>query len=280
MGFHDLKLFNQALLARQAWRLIYYPDSLCARLLKVKYYRQRKLTDTAFPSNASPTWKAIEYGLELLKKGAIWRVANSQSIRIWRDSWIPREYSLKPITRRRRSRVRWVSDLLSPNKECDINLLRENFSAIDVDEILKIQLPAIPMEDVLSWNSKKSGIFSVKSAYKLAYNLRSAEHAATSSNFKKRRIQWSNIWNNDAPPKIKVFAWRLAKEALPTNVNKKNRHMNMIDMCDICGEGSEDAFHAVVDCQHSKNLIQAARKEWSIVAAACITRNDRIRFCP
>ena len=71
MGFHDLKLFNQALLARQAWRLIYYPDSLCARLLKVKYYRQRKLTDTAFPSNALPTWKAIEYGLKLLKEGTI-----------------------------------------------------------------------------------------------------------------------------------------------------------------------------------------------------------------
>jgi len=112
MGFRDLKLFNQALLARQAWRLIYYADSLCARLLKAKYYRQGKLTDTAFPSNATPTWKAIEYRLELLKKGAIWRVANGQSIRIWRDNWIPREYSLKPITRRRRrrSRVRWVSN--------------------------------------------------------------------------------------------------------------------------------------------------------------------------
>ena len=107
----------------------------------------------------------------------------------------------------------------------------------------------------------------------MTYNLRSAEHAATSSNFKKRRIQWSNIWNNDAPPKIKVFAWRLAKEALHTNVNKKNRHMNMIDMCDICGEGSEDAFHAVVDCQHSKNLIQAARKEWSVPDDELLHRN-------
>jgi hypothetical protein len=38
LGFCDMKLFNQALLARQAWRLIQYPDSLCAQLLKAKYY--------------------------------------------------------------------------------------------------------------------------------------------------------------------------------------------------------------------------------------------------
>jgi hypothetical protein len=38
MSFCDMKYFNQALLARQAWRLIQFPDSLCARLLKAKYY--------------------------------------------------------------------------------------------------------------------------------------------------------------------------------------------------------------------------------------------------
>jgi len=38
MGFKDLRLMNQALLARQAWRLVAFHDSLCARALKAKYY--------------------------------------------------------------------------------------------------------------------------------------------------------------------------------------------------------------------------------------------------
>jgi hypothetical protein len=48
MGFRDLHLFNQALLARQAWCLIAYPGSLYARVLKAKYYTNGELTGTAF----------------------------------------------------------------------------------------------------------------------------------------------------------------------------------------------------------------------------------------
>ena len=66
LGFRDFRLFNQALLARQAWRLIAFPNSLCARLLKAKYYPSGRLEDTVFSANPSSTWQAVSYGLELL----------------------------------------------------------------------------------------------------------------------------------------------------------------------------------------------------------------------
>ena len=83
MGFRDMRLFNQALLARQAWRLLEFPNSLCAQVLKAKDYPNDVLTNTVFTGNGSSTWHAIEYGLELLKKGIIWRVGNGASIRAW-----------------------------------------------------------------------------------------------------------------------------------------------------------------------------------------------------
>ena len=111
LGFRDFQVFNQALLAKQAWRLIEYPESLCAKLMKAKYFPNGDLLDTAFPSQ-SPTWKAIMHGLDLLKIGVIWRVADGTKIKIWRHRWVPRMWSLQPIGRKRPCRLKWVSQLI------------------------------------------------------------------------------------------------------------------------------------------------------------------------
>ena len=38
LGFRDIKQFNIAMLGKQGWRLMVTPESLCARVLKGKYY--------------------------------------------------------------------------------------------------------------------------------------------------------------------------------------------------------------------------------------------------
>lgn len=71
MGFEDLKLFNEGQLAKQAWRLLVFPESLCSQLLRAKYFPMSNLMDLAPAGSASQTMRAIEHGLELLKKGVI-----------------------------------------------------------------------------------------------------------------------------------------------------------------------------------------------------------------
>jgi hypothetical protein len=111
LGFRDMHKFNQALLARQSWRLLQFPDSLCARILKVSTMRT-ELVDTVFSGEASPTWRVIEHGLELLKKGIIWRISTGEKVNIWRDPCIPRPPSRRISLKKGRSRARWVSQLM------------------------------------------------------------------------------------------------------------------------------------------------------------------------
>jgi hypothetical protein len=158
-------MFNQSLLARQAWRLIENPESLCAQLLPAKYYPDGNLIDTVFTGNPSSTWRAIEYGLELLKKGVIWRIGNGAKVRIWRDPWIPRKEYFKTISPKRRCRLRWVSELLNPDGTWNVELLNIYFQPIDVECILQIRPSIRNDEDFLAWQPDSRGIFSVKSAH-------------------------------------------------------------------------------------------------------------------
>jgi hypothetical protein len=79
IGFRDLRLFNQALLARQAWQLLQNPDTLCAQVLRAKYYPNGSLLDTVFAGNSSATWQAIVHGLDLLKKASFGVWAREQT---------------------------------------------------------------------------------------------------------------------------------------------------------------------------------------------------------
>ncbi|KAM0896693.1 hypothetical protein ACQ4PT_023020 [Festuca glaucescens] len=102
VGFRDSRLMNQALLARQCWRIIKNPNNLCARLVKSIYYPRGNFLDTVFRQDVSHSWHGIEHGLELIKEGISSRIGNGNNVNIWRDNWLPRDYNLK-VTKDSRS---------------------------------------------------------------------------------------------------------------------------------------------------------------------------------
>jgi ribonuclease HI len=267
LGFRDLKIFNQALLARQAWRLIDRPESLCARVLKAKYFPNGNLFDTAFPVNQSATWKAIVHGLELLKKGICWRVGSGNSIRVWRDPWIPRRWTRRPAGKRRPCQLKWVAQLIDQDRmQWKEEVVRDFFRPHDVEQILNIRLPSRPAEDFMSWLYEKTGVFSVKSAYKLARDLVMEEGAGkqTSSGNQEGRPLWKEFWKLPVPHKVAVFGWRVINNGLATQENKKHNKISLTSTCEVCGMEDETVMHALIRCGHAITLRAAMREVWKL----------------
>ena len=203
--------------------------------MKAKYFPSGLLVDTVFPSNSSPTWQAVAHGLELLKHGILWRVGNGQSIRIWRDRWIPNGGSGKPITVQGRCRLRRVSELLDERGAWRMDLLQQYFNPVDVEQIVKIRTSPRLEEDVLAWEPERNGIFTVRSAYRLALDERLRPSSVAASRAPDgRRAVWAFIWRCPAPPKVRTFTWRLITDCLPTWVNKKRRGLEVSDQCPLC----------------------------------------------
>lgn len=59
MGFRSFKAFNEALLAKQGWRLLTRPDSLVFQCLKAKYFPNSDFLHAIEGYCPSYTWRSI-----------------------------------------------------------------------------------------------------------------------------------------------------------------------------------------------------------------------------
>lgn len=91
MGFRDLKCFNQALLAKQGWRLCQDTSTLLHGVLKARYFKHATFLEALRGFDPSYSWRSIWGAKSLLLEGLKWRVGNGTSIKVWEDAWIPGE---------------------------------------------------------------------------------------------------------------------------------------------------------------------------------------------
>lgn len=88
MGFRSLLAFNKSLLAKQIWRVIQPPNSLLARVLKSKYFKNSDIMQAVLGANPSYVWRSILWSRDLIRGGLCWRVGNGQHIQALTDPWI------------------------------------------------------------------------------------------------------------------------------------------------------------------------------------------------
>lgn len=238
MGFWDLYLFNKAMLARREWRLLQNPESLCAQVLRAKYYPNDIILNCLPRHGISYSWRSILTGLELLKKGIIWRVGDGTSISIWSDPWLPKGDTRRPATPRRASLLTTVSELINPiTGGWDEQLVKDIFWEEDAEVNLSIPIGE-GMQDWLAWHYDSAGRFSVKSTYKLAIQNRGGDEGrdattSASSAMQGSEFEWHKIWQLRVPNKVNMFVRRFTHSSLPVRRNLKRRGVKIETICPV-----------------------------------------------
>ncbi|KAG4159155.1 hypothetical protein ERO13_D02G159050v2, partial [Gossypium hirsutum] len=87
LDFHDLRLFNLALLSRQVWRLTQFKDTSCYKVLSSKYFPNGDIFHPKVVDKPLYTWSSIANVAKALENDFVWLVGDDKSIDICNDNW-------------------------------------------------------------------------------------------------------------------------------------------------------------------------------------------------
>ncbi|XP_013634222.1 PREDICTED: uncharacterized protein LOC106339898 [Brassica oleracea var. oleracea] len=262
MGFRDLEAFNQALLAKQAWKVLSSPQCLLAQVLKSRYFPNSNFLKAKIGDKPSYAWRSLLFGRELLIKDLQKRVGDGNSINVWTDRWIEDEADgygirapwIKNCTFNVNLRARDLIDF--QNRRWNVQALEEVLVPSDIQIIIKNQ-PVTSKEDFWSWKLNKSGAYSVKSGYWLAFREKSKELRSWVEALPSINSLKAQVWKVQAGPKIKIFVWKALSQALPVAELLSERGMKCDERCQLCGFEGESVNHVLFSC----NL---ARQCWAL----------------
>ncbi|XP_074290521.1 uncharacterized protein LOC141617235 [Silene latifolia] len=168
MGFRDFRLFNLALLGKQAWRLITNPTSLWTRIMKARYFPEGEFMNATLGYNPSYTWRNILEARPVLEKGLRGRIGDGMDTYIWKHAWILNSHTGRVISPCGPGNEGMrVGELLSPNGiDWDEEKLNFFFLPFERERIKNIQISPNRPSDIWFWGLEKDGVYTVRSAYR------------------------------------------------------------------------------------------------------------------
>lgn len=165
MIFRCIRDFNVALLGKQAWRLVTFPDKLVSRIFKARYYPSGSFLNATVGSSPSYIWRSVLEAQSLIKAGISCRVGSGKEVDILNTPWLPSisdPYVHSSSEALINQKV--ISLMVTGEKIWDTDLIKDLFDERDADIILSIPLGEED-KDTWYWRREKMGHYSVKSAY-------------------------------------------------------------------------------------------------------------------
>ena len=237
IGIKKFSPMNQALLAKQYWRLINSPQSLLARTFKAKYHPNESLQDHTPKAHHSWVWKNIvPQGDPLLREGK-WLVGDGFDIPLTHPDWSPnlRDSSLLPFLQ-----TGTIGDLINHNsRSWKVDLIRRLYHHPKAVNILQMHISKInDSKDRLMWKYSRDGNYSTKRAYELL-----TEDSLGSQKFQQEMKIWIAIWKAHVPLRITNFVWELLHDSLPTMTTLHSKGISNDDICPLCNAEEETPTH-------------------------------------
>ena len=257
-GFKDLQCFNQALLAKQAWRFLTDSDSLLSQIFKSRYFMYTDFLSATKGTRPSFAWQSILHGRELLKKGLKRVIGNGKQTSVWMDKWLFEGQTRRPVSVQIMVDIKLkVSQLIDPvSRNWNLYMLRDLFPWKDI-QLIRDTRPMISREDSYCWSATNHGLYTVKSGYELS--CRQVHQASFKEAEEQPSINplFQSIWSLFTAPKIKVFLWKVLKGAVAVEDRLRTRGLLIKDGCLMCSEENETLNHILFLCP-------LARQVWAL----------------
>ncbi|CAN6554430.1 unnamed protein product [Malus baccata var. baccata] len=252
LGLRCFTDFNDALLAKQCWRLLSEPNSLWTTVFKARYFPNCSFIDAKRGGRASWAWSSLLVGRDIILEGAHWQIMNGREVRVWVDRWIPSIPLGKPSplgTVQVFRNLRVNSLICNGSGDWEVDFLKPFVVDDEIKAILEIPLGDPTLKDRLVWPFEKKGAYSVKSGYHWALS-RTHVHR----NLHPHRSDmiptqlWKCMWSLKVPPKIRVFMWKSLHAAVATMANLFFRRSSSSPMCILCNSAEESMEHLFLQC--------------------------------
>ncbi|KAK8693770.1 hypothetical protein V6N13_071339 [Hibiscus sabdariffa] len=210
----------------------------------------------------------------LRENGYGWRIGTRHKVNIWNDPWLPKPRDVRIRNCPINIVYTTVSDLIDPySATWKVDTLFDIFDEVQARKICSIPLSKAGHSDVVNWRPDGSGIYFVKSGYRLLCNdMNSSSGIAHPSHVSLLSRFYNEMWVVRVPSMIPIIMWRIINNFVPTYANLQSQRLSMINVFPFCLISSETVEHIMKDCWFVQDLFHRqyvhlpfslAAKEWN-----------------